>query len=403
MSASAGQALEAALVANPDDLGAHAAYADWLIEQGDPRGEFIQVQLALEDPKVPAQQRTALQRREKALLKAHGRAWLGELAPFLWSSKSWLTDLTGLVWGKKADQVEYAFARGWLDKLAIDMLTGPLLRALAQAPQARLLRTLAVVDMDNPWRRMLARMQGEKLDDADYPELELLSESPYLGNLRQLSFGNSYDLRESSFIYTPFSRRHLDKVAALVERLPRLEQLSLEGHMDPEAVGTLFGVPTLHHLRSLQICFASGYPLEVLAQNSSLGRLDYILFHAESHESTITRDGLRPLLQSPHLKSLTRLRLHQHTIGDEGCAEIVFSGILKRLKVLDLGFGNISDDGAHLLAACPDLRNLELLDLQRNGLTRKGIARLRKLGIDVHVEQQHDPGDESYLYEGEME
>jgi uncharacterized protein (TIGR02996 family) len=63
MSSSTGQTLENAILANPDDLGAHAAY-DWLIEQGDPRGEFIQVQLALEDPKKSAKERKELQKRE---------------------------------------------------------------------------------------------------------------------------------------------------------------------------------------------------------------------------------------------------------------------------------------------------------------------------------------------------
>src|SRR5207253_2108348 len=33
-------ALEEALFANPDDVANHMAYADWLAEQGDPRGEF---------------------------------------------------------------------------------------------------------------------------------------------------------------------------------------------------------------------------------------------------------------------------------------------------------------------------------------------------------------------------
>lgn len=41
--------LEEALVANPDDRATHSAYADYLTEQGDPRGELIAVQLALED------------------------------------------------------------------------------------------------------------------------------------------------------------------------------------------------------------------------------------------------------------------------------------------------------------------------------------------------------------------
>ena len=57
--------LEMALFANPDDIATHAAYADWLGEQGDPRGEFIQVQLQLEDPSVPAANRKKLQKRVK--------------------------------------------------------------------------------------------------------------------------------------------------------------------------------------------------------------------------------------------------------------------------------------------------------------------------------------------------
>ena len=77
------EALEAALAAAPDDLAAHMAYGDLLSEQGDPRGEFVQVQLALEDERRPAAERKELQRRERELLDAHEREWLGELAtPF---------------------------------------------------------------------------------------------------------------------------------------------------------------------------------------------------------------------------------------------------------------------------------------------------------------------------------
>ena len=46
-------ALEDAIAANPDDRAAHSAYADLLTEEGDPRGEFIAVQLALEDESLP--------------------------------------------------------------------------------------------------------------------------------------------------------------------------------------------------------------------------------------------------------------------------------------------------------------------------------------------------------------
>jgi uncharacterized protein (TIGR02996 family) len=66
------EALEEALLDNPDDLAAASAYADYLIEQGDPQGELIQVQLALEDEGRPAAERKELQKREKALLKKYG-------------------------------------------------------------------------------------------------------------------------------------------------------------------------------------------------------------------------------------------------------------------------------------------------------------------------------------------
>src|SRR5262245_8346472 len=72
-------ALEAALSGNPHDLAAHMAYGDLLSEQDDPRGEFIQVQLALEDQSRTARQRKELQAREAALLKKHAADWLGPI------------------------------------------------------------------------------------------------------------------------------------------------------------------------------------------------------------------------------------------------------------------------------------------------------------------------------------
>src|SRR5260370_19160005 len=56
-------ALESSLVARPEDLATHMAYADYLQERGDPRGELIQVQLALEDPARPVAERRSEERR----------------------------------------------------------------------------------------------------------------------------------------------------------------------------------------------------------------------------------------------------------------------------------------------------------------------------------------------------
>ena len=56
---------------NPDDDEVRRVYADRLLERGDPRGEFIALQLG---PRSDASAR-----REAALLKAHGHTWLGSL------------------------------------------------------------------------------------------------------------------------------------------------------------------------------------------------------------------------------------------------------------------------------------------------------------------------------------
>ena len=47
------EAFTKTLIARPDDRAAWSAYADYLSERGDPRGEFMAVQIALEDESLP--------------------------------------------------------------------------------------------------------------------------------------------------------------------------------------------------------------------------------------------------------------------------------------------------------------------------------------------------------------
>jgi uncharacterized protein (TIGR02996 family) len=58
--------------ANPTDSGVRAVYGDWLVEQGDPRGELIALQLAPPTEKSP--------RRIELLIEKHWKQWLGPLA-----------------------------------------------------------------------------------------------------------------------------------------------------------------------------------------------------------------------------------------------------------------------------------------------------------------------------------
>ncbi|HEY0985394.1 MAG TPA: TIGR02996 domain-containing protein [Kofleriaceae bacterium] len=80
--------LEAAIAADIDDAGAYLVYADWLQTRGDPRGELIVVQHALETARGPAWARLKI--RERELLTAHGEHLLGPgAAPRYWRHFDW--------------------------------------------------------------------------------------------------------------------------------------------------------------------------------------------------------------------------------------------------------------------------------------------------------------------------
>lgn len=68
-----------AIQANPDDEVSRLVYADWLDEQGEPRGELIRVQCEL--ARLPANdpRRKLLDQRESELLDDYGEDWLKPL------------------------------------------------------------------------------------------------------------------------------------------------------------------------------------------------------------------------------------------------------------------------------------------------------------------------------------
>jgi carbon storage regulator CsrA len=76
-------ALLQAILADPDDDAPRLIYADWLEEQGDPRGEFIRVQCWLAALSPGDHSAGALQEREHLLLSRHGAAWRSALPPLL--------------------------------------------------------------------------------------------------------------------------------------------------------------------------------------------------------------------------------------------------------------------------------------------------------------------------------
>ena len=77
--------LEAAIARAPEERGGYLVYADWLQQQGEPRGELIVVQHAL----AAAPNDAALHVRELVLFEEHGAIFLGPLAAAPDSRSDW--------------------------------------------------------------------------------------------------------------------------------------------------------------------------------------------------------------------------------------------------------------------------------------------------------------------------
>jgi uncharacterized protein (TIGR02996 family) len=399
MADATGAILEAALVDDPGDVAAHAAYADWLMQQGDPRGEFIQVQFALEDQSRGPAERAELERREAELLQAHARSWLGALGDQLPTQEEMRA---------YSARPPYTFRRGWLHALTLPTLDRPIAAALASAPETRLLQELTIFSGMNQESGVLPPDDFE-LAEHEYVGVGPLLGSPHLRNLRVLQLGPSRHEEPGvmgEFLYN-FGPDHFGRITPFVRTLPHLRELYLDGAVErPEE---LFALDTLTELRVLAYCYGNEYPLQAIANNPALKRLHTLVLHPQGLSAPgpayLTLDAIRALLYSPHFPQLTHLRLHMTDAGDRLCEEIVRSGILKRLKVLDLSWGAITDAGAQTLAACPDLRNLDHLILENNALRSRGIKRLQAAGVQFVADpnSQHRADDDSYLFEGDME
>ncbi len=417
--ASDAEAFERTLAANPHDIAAWSAYADYLQEQNDPRGEFMQVQLALEDDKVPAAARKGLAAKEKKLLKAHEADWLGPLAALM-------AEEPGLKkWERRAPAC--TFARGWLSRVAFPHLSVDQARALGRADGARLLRELVVEDVgsetpvgqdgDSDTRYEPGPDVPADIDEYDDPGLHALCRCPHLATVRHFRLGAEVETVNGGEDEYMNCHTSGDLAYHLVKQMPNLEELHLLAHRVD--ANKIFPLP-MPNLRVLRLYHSVSYPLDKLAANPSLTNLTALLCHPHALEHDGDDDGayirlthLRAVCRSPYLKSLTHLRLRLTDFGDGGAKELVESGVLKRLKVLDLQGGCMTDAGAAVLAACPDLKNLEALNLSRNALTPAGAALLQATGVKADVSRQHDgkPDEDEdedgqmpeYLYEGDIE
>ena len=383
-----------AISKDQDNLDSYLVFADYLEEQGDPRGEFIRTQCALGDEATSAAERKKLKALEKKLLKANQAEWLGDLADDLINQKA------PEEFGRYGDSKIYnwAFARGFLDSLTISYLLPKFAKLLKKSSSAKGLRRLVIRHTSNGYDfEDYEEYQDEEFDEDGSPGFEALL-GIKLENLRYLEI--SEDDQMSCHI-------RCEGIERLLKQTPRLEVLGLHCH---EIDTTKLFKSKLPELRSLSVKHCHNFDFKALAGNKAFAKLESICFHPHAmeygeDEAYIGNDDFASLCKSKNLTSLKEIDLTCTSLEDPAIESLVKSSLLGQLETIKIAHSGLKDESANLLAAA-DLGNLKTLDLSYNYMTEEGVETLTAAFPRLVAQQQYaissyEEGE--HLYQGDYE
>jgi uncharacterized protein (TIGR02996 family) len=276
------EAIEDRIRASPGDNEAWKVYADWLLDQGDARGELILLELQLGKGEDRARDAIA------AITDEHRASW--QPTPTL------------------PVQVEY----GWLH----GFVRGATVKNIGQAEDLRSLRRLFA----DPQARLLSALKLHFRRPVDATVFESLAELD-LGNLSWFCAGN------------------IECADALVDALVRQPTLQLSEldlrHVGLSDVGllALAECTRLRGLRKLHLMHNDFGAEGVLALANSpvVSELEEL----DLRENAIGVRGASALANSPFLGRLATLRLYADDIGKDGIAALASSTTLPRKLVRD--------------------------------------------------------------------
>lgn len=356
-------ALEAQLLADPDDREAAAVYADWLTEQGDPRGELARLQLQGDEEGAAG------------FIEANKQALLG---PLLAAAH----ETTGEVgWGDEARTqraLEIGWQFGWHRALRVclpdyDAEANPLeiLHEALAHPGSRFLQELTLGCFD---------FEGENFYKT---ALETISESPRPA-LKRLFVGDF--IQEECEV----SWSGAGGFGRLWEAAPNLESLTI--HAGDIALTSL-DAPKLREL-VVESGGLSGSALQTIAaaELPELERLELWL-GTEDYEGSTELAMLAPILAGKKLPKLKHLMLGNCDYQDEIARAVVGAAILPQLETLSLAMGTMIDGegGEALLAGAGSFAHLERLDLSGNHLVETdrylGLAKAVDVGGQKEFEE----------------
>ena len=274
------------IIENPDDDGLRLIYADYLDERGDPRGEFIRVQVEL--ARLPNDLRMGVRRRE---LEARQGQLLGE------RGQEWARPLRGLV-------LDLHFQRGFVEAITLQ--------------QEEFLQQADAWFKATPIRRVRFLTTPSSA-----PLLPRLAASPHLARLSALDFTRNY-LGDDGV-----------EILAASPHLGQLASLDLTNNdVGDRGVAALASSPNLSGLLALQL--GSNHIGDQGGRGLAFSQHGQRLVSLDLCGNPLGDQGVELLAASPSFCRLESLALARSGVGNAGARALAASQHLARLKWLDL-------------------------------------------------------------------
>lgn len=375
--------------AYPDDDAPRLVFADWLDEQGDPRGAFIRVQLALaqldtesqaeeEDrPIRPGREllRQELIQKQDDLLATHAEEWT---APF------------------RRFATRPRFHRGFVEEVNVDAHS--FIRHAHELFDAGPLRHLYLLDIGETLPALLTTPLLSRLSaltihasHAGEPLARAIARSEHLSGLKRLDLSrNRFEADAAEYLAASAALANLEELdlrenllgeagaraLAASPHLGQLRNLDLRGNgIGPGGAEALAVTERLQSLHSLGLAKNDvGSPrIQSLSRVSCLLRFPNL----DLSDNDIGPTALLAVLSRPAGSiadvKIRKLNLSQNDLGDAGVRILARSPELTGLKVLDLTNCGIGDEGARALAPSPHLNQLVNLKLGNNPIGDPGF------------------------------
>lgn len=371
--------LERAIIEEPTNRQAFAVLADWLQEQGDPRGELISLQLGNKD------------KQARAHLEKHLEYFFGPLKEHQLvhdeganNSRSHLRTAAQEAAWEKTQQQAFLWRNGFIYRVRLshdstsdegwDGKTVDLLKEVLRHPSGRFVVEFAF------------QSNGDPNEDDLQDLIDELGENAPL-TTRKITFGDNVD---------QVSWHHTGDLGSLWKGVPNLRTLEIEtGHFD-------VGAMTAPNLE--RAIFITGGLSQSCGRNiatASMPRIKHleIYYGDHSYGGDCSAEEVFPLVARSDLTQLTTLGLKNSRFSDDIARLLHQAPILKTVRTLDLSLGTLTDEGAEALAAAREsLTHLETLNLTRNYLTKTGVKLVKGLCPNVIVNDQQEAEDEDDRY-----